>query len=84
MVVNNGEQRRAAETMSETSEGTATTSVSGKSGFESREELRDLAALLGIGDPEDLHQERFRVDRRKLEQMLLGEYYVENGILNRN
>lgn len=73
MVVNNGEQRRAAETMSETSEGTATTSVSGKSGYESREELRDLAALLGISDPEDLHQERFRVDRRKLEQMLLGE-----------
>ncbi|KAG5329672.1 BIC1B protein, partial [Acromyrmex heyeri] len=73
MVVNNGEPRRAAETMSETSEGTATTSVSGKSGFESREELRDLAALLGINDPEDLHQERFRVDRRKLEQMLLGD-----------
>lgn len=73
MVVNNGEQRRAAETMSETSEGTATTSVSGKSGYESREELRDLAVLLGISDPEDLHQERFRVDRRKLEQMLLGE-----------
>ncbi|EFN66462.1 hypothetical protein EAG_12611 [Camponotus floridanus] len=74
MVVNNSEQRRAAETMSETSEGTATTSVSGKSGYESREELRDLAALLGISDPEDLHQERFRVDRRKLEQMLLGEW----------
>ncbi|XP_011695731.1 PREDICTED: protein bicaudal C isoform X1 [Wasmannia auropunctata] len=73
MVVNTGEPRRAAETMSETSEGTATTSVSGKSGFESREELRDLAALLGISDPEDLHQERFRVDRRKLEQMLLGD-----------
>lgn len=72
MVVNNGEQRRTAETMSETSEGTATTSVSGKSGFESREDLRDLATILGIGD-EDLHQERFRVDRRKLEQMLLGE-----------
>ncbi|KAG7197816.1 hypothetical protein KM043_001630 [Ampulex compressa] len=65
-------ERRATETMSETSEGTATTSVSGKSGFESREELRDLAAVLGIANPDDLHQERFRVDRRKLEQMLLG------------
>ncbi|XP_036142440.1 protein bicaudal C homolog 1-B isoform X2 [Monomorium pharaonis] len=72
MVVNSSEPRRAAETMSETSEGTATTSVSGKSGFESREELRELAAELDI-DPEDLHQERFRVDRRKLEQMLLGD-----------
>ncbi|KZC15133.1 Protein bicaudal C [Dufourea novaeangliae] len=66
-------ERRATETMSETSEGTAATSVSGKSGFESREELRDIAAVLGIGNPDDLHQERFRVDRRKLEQMLLGD-----------
>ncbi|XP_046831168.1 protein bicaudal C isoform X2 [Vespa crabro] len=66
-------ERRAAETMSETSEGTATSSISGKSGFESREELRDLAAVLGIANPEDLHQDRFRVDRRKLEQMLQGD-----------
>ena len=66
-------ERRATETMSETSEGTVGTSVSGKSGFESREELRDIAAVLGIGNPDDLHQERFRVDRRKLEQMLLGD-----------
>lgn len=50
-----------------------TTSVSGKSGFESRQELFDIAAVLGIGNPDDLLQERFRVDRRKLEQMLLGE-----------
>ncbi|CAL7948015.1 unnamed protein product [Xylocopa violacea] len=66
-------ERRATETMSETSEGTVTTSVSGKSGFESREELRDIAAVLGINNQDDLHQERFRVDRRKLEQMLLGD-----------
>ncbi|XP_046753461.1 protein bicaudal C isoform X2 [Diprion similis] len=64
---------RAAETMSETSEGTGTTSISGKSGFDSREELRDLVAVLGILDPDDLHQDRFRVDRRKLEHMLLGD-----------
>ncbi|XP_076654315.1 protein bicaudal C isoform X2 [Halictus rubicundus] len=62
-------ERRTTETMSETSEGTAATSVSGKSG----EELRDIAAVLGIGNPDDLHQDRFRVDRRKLEQMLLGD-----------
>lgn len=68
-------ERRATETMSETSEGTVSTSVSGKSGFESPEALGDLAALLGISDSEDLHQERFRVHRRKLEQMLLGEYH---------
>ncbi|XP_078045198.1 protein bicaudal C isoform X3 [Augochlora pura] len=62
-------ERRATETMSETSEGTAATSLSGKSG----EELRDIAAVLGITNPDDLHQDRFRVDRRKLEQMLLGD-----------
>lgn len=66
-------ERRAAETMSETSEGTPTSSISGKSIFESREEIRDLAAVLGISNPEDLHQDRFRVDRRKLEQMLQGD-----------
>nr|XP_033321637.1 protein bicaudal C homolog 1 isoform X3 [Megalopta genalis] len=62
-------ERRATETMSETSEGTAATSLSGKSG----EELRDIAAVLGITNPDELHQDRFRVDRRKLEQMLLGD-----------
>lgn len=66
-------EKKATETMSETSEGTVTTSISGKSGFENREELCDIAAVLGIGNLDDLHQERFRVDRRKLEQMLLGE-----------
>lgn len=65
---------QAAETMSETSEGTGTTSVSGKSGFDGREELRDLAAVLGIADPDEVHQDRFRVDRRKLEHMLLGKF----------
>ncbi|XP_043795271.1 protein bicaudal C homolog 1-B isoform X2 [Apis laboriosa] len=69
-------ERRAMETMSETSEGTMTTSISGKSGFESRDELCDIAAVLGIGNPDDLLQERFRVDRRKLEQMLLGDNNV--------
>ncbi|KAK1133498.1 hypothetical protein K0M31_011303 [Melipona bicolor] len=66
-------EKKATETMSETSEGTMTTSISGKSGFENREELCDIAAVLGIGSLDDLHQERFRVDRRKLEQMLLGD-----------
>lgn len=66
-------ERRAAETMSETSDGTATSSVSGRSGFDSREDLRELAAVLGIANPEDVHQDRFRVDRRKLEQMLQGD-----------
>ncbi|XP_066595085.1 protein bicaudal C homolog 1-like isoform X2 [Prorops nasuta] len=66
-------ERRTTETMSEASEGTATSSVSGKSGFESREDLNNLAVILGISNPEDLQQERFRVDRRKLEHMLVGD-----------
>ena len=74
-VVIQADRRSAAETMSETSEGTATTSLSGQSGFESREDLRDLANFLGLANVEELHQERFRVDRRKLEQMLIGKIY---------
>uniref|UniRef100_A0ABD2VR73 BICC1 first type I KH domain-containing protein n=1 Tax=Trichogramma kaykai TaxID=54128 RepID=A0ABD2VR73_9HYME len=61
--------------MSETSEGTTTTATSCKSSIDNVDELRNLAAVLGILDPENLHQERFRVDRRKLEQMLLGQLY---------
>ncbi|XP_033227977.1 protein bicaudal C isoform X2 [Belonocnema kinseyi] len=62
-------ERRMTETMSETSEGTGTTSISGKSNFET--EMQNFATLLGIANPEDVHQDRFRVDRRKLEHMLL-------------
>lgn len=40
---------------------------------DSREDLRDLAASLGLPDVDHLCQDRFRVDRRKLEHMLLGE-----------
>ena len=65
-------ERRMTETMSETSEGTGTTSVSGKSNFET--EMQNFATLLGIANPEDVHQDRFRVDRRKLEHMLSGEF----------
>lgn len=65
-------ERRALDTMSQTSEGTTTTSASDKSGSDNREDLKDLAAKLGITNLEDMHQERFRVDRQKLEYMLLG------------
>lgn len=66
-------ERRLTETMSETSESTTATSLSGKSSIDNAEELKDLALVLGIANVEDIMQERFRVDRRKLEQMLLGE-----------
>ncbi|XP_015113761.1 protein bicaudal C homolog 1-A isoform X2 [Diachasma alloeum] len=64
---------RSVETMSETSEGTTTTSLSGPHGFESREELLELVETLRLSSLEELHRERFRVDRRKLENMLLGD-----------
>lgn len=40
---------------------------------DSREDLRDLANSLGLQDVDQLCQDRFRVDRRKLEHMLLGD-----------
>lgn len=66
-------ERRTTETMSVSSEGTTTTSISGKSCYENREEIRDIANRLGIDNPDDLLQDRFRVDRRKLEHMLQGQ-----------
>lgn len=70
-------ERRITDTMSETSEDTGTTSVSDKSAIETREEMQNVATLLGIIDPDDVKQERFRVDRRKLEQMLLGKQDIK-------
>ncbi|XP_049856484.1 protein bicaudal C homolog 1 isoform X1 [Schistocerca gregaria] len=40
---------------------------------DSREDLQELAAALGIAAVTDLKEDRFRVDRRKLEAMLTGE-----------
>lgn len=46
------------------------------SNWDSREELQDLIAKLGLRDVADLYQDRFRVDRKKLEQMLTGESII--------
>lgn len=60
------------DTLSEVSEsGTGTSGWN--SNWDSREELQDLIAKLGLRDVADLYQDRFRVDRKKLEQMLTGE-----------
>ncbi|CAH1121125.1 unnamed protein product [Ceutorhynchus assimilis] len=62
------EMTRNSDTMSEISDsGTITTSKWG-----SREEVRDLVTKLGLNDPSELHRERFRIDRCKLEKMLSG------------
>ncbi|RZC40327.1 bicaudal C, partial [Asbolus verrucosus] len=61
-----------SDTLSEVSEsGTATSGFN--SNWSSREELRDFVAKHGLKDVSDLYQERFRVDRKKLEQMLSGD-----------
>lgn len=61
-----------SDTMSEVSEnGTATSGWT--SNWDSREDLRDFVTKLGLRDVSDLYQDRFRVDRRKLEQMLTGK-----------
>lgn len=59
------------DTMSEVSEGTTSTSVSGR-GSTFSEDLHELAQQLGMSGPDELSQDRFRVDRRKLELMLKG------------
>lgn len=65
------ENARSSDTLSEISEtGTAT------SGWETRDELRELVIKIGLNDVSDLYQERFRVDRKKLEQMLSGKPFL--------
>lgn len=79
-LVTGRKERRLTETMSEASEATSTTtnatSVSGRLSFDNAEELRELAAMLHVEEPELLQQERIRVDRRKLEQMLMGMFII--------
>lgn len=51
-------------------------SETGTSGWasccDSREDLRDFVTKLGIKDVSNLYQDRFKVDRKKLELMLSG------------
>ncbi|XP_066139863.1 protein bicaudal C [Euwallacea fornicatus] len=61
-----------SDTTSEASESGTTTS-GWASRWDSREDLRDLVSKLGLKDVSELHQERFRVDRCKLERMLTGD-----------
>jgi protein bicaudal C len=36
-------------------------------------DLRSIAAQLGVANPDDLHTERFKIDRQKLEDMIKSE-----------
>lgn len=73
-------QDMTLEALSVASECTSGTSISGKSLVDAREEVIEFAATLGL-KVEELHQERFRVDRKKLEHMLLGEGIFLGSIL---
>jgi protein bicaudal C len=67
--------QKGSDTLSEISDGgTAGTSVSGQESSYggSSENLRDLVTTLGLQGIDELYEERFRVDRRKLEHMILG------------
>lgn len=64
-------ESKAMDTMSEVSEGTTGTSVSGR-GSTYSEDLHDFALQIGLSGPDQLYQDRFRVDRRKLELMIRG------------
>lgn len=69
------EENRPMETMSETSEATTTTAASEYQGFDFNDDILEVARLLRVTNIEDLKRERFRVDRRKLEQMLIGTVF---------
>ncbi|XP_050295562.1 protein bicaudal C-like [Anthonomus grandis grandis] len=58
-----------SDTMSEISE-CGTTTSGWASQWGSREDLRDLVSKLGLSNVSELYQERFKVDRNKLEKML--------------
>ncbi|PSN34659.1 Protein bicaudal C 1 [Blattella germanica] len=69
-------EQKASDNMSEISDGGTGggTSVSGQDSIEgSNENLRELAMELGLSGVDELYEERFRVDRRKLEHMILGD-----------
>lgn len=35
-------------------------------------DIKAIALKLGVSDPDDLHTERFKIDRQKLEQLIQG------------
>lgn len=70
-------ESKAMDTMSEVSEGTTGTSVSGR-GSTYSEDLHDFALQIGLSGPDQLYQDRFRVDRRKLELMIRGVFSTNN------
>ncbi|KAI9575920.1 protein bicaudal C [Glossina fuscipes] len=41
-------------------------------------DVKTIANKLGVANPEELHTERFKVDRQKLEQMIKTESYIED------
>lgn len=51
-------------------------STSGKGSIfgDTQDELHDLVTLLGLNSIDDLYQERFRIDRKKLECMIMGNF----------
>lgn len=67
-----------SDTQSEVSE-TGTCTSGWNSNWDSREELQDFVIKIGLNDVSDLYQDRFKVDRKKLEQMLSGEYQNGDG-----
>jgi hypothetical protein len=79
--MNSGQKN--SDTMSEISDvGTTGTSVSGpESNYGSNENLRELALELGLSGVNELYEERFRVDRKKLEHMILCKYNLIKFII---
>ncbi|KAK4883581.1 hypothetical protein RN001_006900 [Aquatica leii] len=66
------EVKPSSDTLSEVSE-SGTVASDWTSKWDSREDLRELITKIGVLNVGDLHQDRFRVDRKKLEHMLIGD-----------
>ncbi|XP_025829225.1 protein bicaudal C homolog 1 [Agrilus planipennis] len=62
-----------SDTLSEISETGTGTSGWGSGWEDCREDLVDFIAKIGLREGEELYQVRFRVDRKKLEHMLIGD-----------
>lgn len=68
------------DTTSEVSDSGTTTSER-SSCWDSKEDLKEFAAQIGLDDVSGLYQERFRVDRKKIEKMLSGITFNKSFII---
>lgn len=76
-------ENRPLDTRSEISEsGTTNTSGNGSTYNARYEELTGLAHSLGLTSKDELYEDHFRIDRKKLEDLILGELHMRRFLLS--